>query len=311
MRHRLGRDDFARTSELHRRHAPDVRYWKVCQGYELQPSPETASYKDHSNYADYLIKPKYSSNQEDKWHTYNPFEDTPDLFLKFARLYEPGKGASVDAILNWVHRYGLLGYGEGRDYGGPEETVEQYRASIYWAAGILAMYEAALNGDEEAAKDIVLGEFLWVGPFPYLRKKVSEQEFAADLAESVEQSWGGSYLAYALENAVDLVTVTVQAECRPTLYLPEEGCSDPSQVSSGWGFSGLYAVVFLQMYFLMAAGVNITRCKYCGRIISLASLQSGTRKTRRDKQFCNDACRQRHHYHTKTKPRRQGNISSL
>ena len=173
------------------------------------------------------------------------------------------------------------------------------------------MYEAALNGDEEAAKDIVLGEFLWVGPFPYLRKKVSEQEFAADLAESVERSWGGSYIAYALENAVDLVTVTVQAECRQTLYLPEEGCSDPSQVSSGWGFSGLYAVVFLQMYFLMAAGVNITRCKYCGRIISLASLQSGTRKTRRDKQFCNDACRQRHHYHTKTKPRRQGNISSL
>jgi len=310
MRHRLGRDDFTKTGELHHRHAPDVRYWKVCQGYELQPSPESASYKDRSNHTDCLIKPKYSANQEDRWHIYNPFEDTPYLFLEFTRLYEPGKGASVDAILNWVHRYGLLAYGEGRYFGGPEETVEQYRASIYWAAGILAMYEAALNGDEEAAKDVVLREFLSVGPFPYLRKKLSEQEFAADQAETVEQLWDSSYVAYALENALDLVTVTVQAECRPTLYLPEGG-RDPSQVSSGWGFSSLYAVIYLQMYFLMAAGVNITRCKYCGRIISLTSLQRGARKTRQDKKFCNDACRQRHHYHTKTKLRRQANQSKL
>jgi hypothetical protein len=304
VRHRLGRDDFARTGELHHRHAPDVRYWKVCQGYELQPSPETTSYKDRSDHTDCLIKPKYSANQEDRWHSYNPFEDTPDLFLKFARLYEPGKGASVDAILNWVHGYGLLGYSEGRYYGGPEESVEQYRASIYWAAGILAMYEAALNGDEDAAKDVVLREFLSVGPSSSLLQKLGEQEFTAYQAETVEQLWGGSYIAYALENALDLVTVIVQAECRPTLYLPE-GCSDPSQVTSGWGFSSLYAVIYLQMYFLMAAGVNITRCKYCGRIISLASLQSGTRKTREDKKFCGNACRQRHHYHTKTKPRRQ------
>jgi len=305
VRHRLGRDDFARTGKLHRRHAPDVRYWKVCQGYELQPSPETASYKDRSDYTDCLLKPKYSANQEDKWHTYNPFEDTPDLFLKFARLYEPGKGASVDAILNWVHGYGLLGYGEGRYYGGPEETVEQYRASIYWATGILAMYEAALNGDEEAAKEVVLGEFLSVGASSSLLQKLGEQEFTAYQAETVEQLWDGSYIAYALENALDLVMVIVQTECRPTLYLPEGG-SDPSQVSSGWGFSSLYAVIYLQMYFLMAAGVNITRCKYCGRIIYLTPLQEGARKTRQDKKFCDNACRQRQHYHTKTKLRRQG-----
>ena len=103
--------------------------------------------------------------------------------------------------------------------------------------------------------------------------------------------------------------VTVQAQCRPTLYLPEGG-SDPSQVSASWGFKGLYAAIYLQMYWLMAAGGNVTRCKYCGRIIYLTSPVPGARKTRQDKQYCNNACRQRHHYHTKTKPRRQGNISS-
>ena len=305
MRHRLGRDDFARTGKLHRRHAPDVRYWEVCQGYELQPSPETASYKDRSDYTDCLLKPKYSANQEDKWHTYNPFEDTPDLFLKFARLYEPGKGASVDAILNWVHGYGLLGYGEGRYYGGPEETVEQYRASIYWATGILAMYEAALNGDEEAAKEVVLGEFLSVGPSSSLLQKLGEQEFTAYQAETVEQLYDGSYIAYALENALDLVTVRVQAECLPpTLSLPEES-NNPSQVSVSWGFRSLYAAIYLQMYWLMEAGGKVTRCQYCGRIISLASPLPGARKTRQDKQFCDNACRQRHHYHVKVKPKRK------
>lgn len=64
--------------------------------------------------------------------------------------------------------------------------------------------------------------------------------------------------------------------------------------------------MYLQMYWLMAAGGNVTRRKYCGRIISLTSPVPGARKTRQDKKYCDDACRQRHHYHTKTKPRRQG-----
>jgi hypothetical protein len=62
----------------------------------------------------------------------------------------------------------------------------------------------------------------------------------------------------------------------------------------------------LQMYWLMVAGGNVTRCRYCGRIISLTSPLPGTRKTRQDKKFCDDACRQRHHYHTRTKLKRQG-----
>jgi hypothetical protein len=39
-------------------------------------------------------------------------------------------------------------------------------------------------------------------------------------------------------------------------------------------------------------------------------LPDAGKKTRQDKKFCDDACRPRHHYHTKTKLRGQGNISS-
>ena len=308
MWHRLVRDDFDKTGELHRRQGTDLRHWKVCQEYELQPLPEAADYKYRYSHT-YFLRPKYSPNRHDKWHIYNPFE-VPDLFLKFARLYEPGKGTSADAILDWVHGYGLLGYDEGRYFGGSEDTVENYRGSIYWAAGILAMYEAALNGDEEAAKDVVLGEFPSVGSLAPLRRKLGEQDFAAYIAEEVEQSWGGSYLAYALDTALDSVMVAVQESCRPTLYLPE-GSSDPSQVSASMGFKGLYGAMYLQMYWLMAAGGNVIRCRWCGRIISLTSPVPGARKTRQDKKFCNDACRQRQHYHTKTKPRRQGKSGDL
>jgi hypothetical protein len=70
----------------------------------------------------------------------------------------------------------------------------------------------------------------------------------------------------------------------------------------------LYGAMYMQMYRLIAAGGNVTRCKYCGRIISLASPGPDARKTRQDKKFCDDACRQRRHYRTKTKPKRQGHL---
>ncbi len=64
--------------------------------------------------------------------------------------------------------------------------------------------------------------------------------------------------------------------------------------------------MYLQMHWLMAASGNVTRCKYCSRITSLASPTPDTRKTRRDKRASDDACRQRHHYHTKLNPSARG-----
>jgi hypothetical protein len=326
--HRLGRDDFARTSEmrLERRRGSNPQGWKVCrEGYDYQNPPVDAHYEDYS------LVPKHSVSREEEWRTYYPLEDTPNLFLDFTRLYrdsekdssvnlfeddpdflhmfarlyrEKDKDSPTDAVLNWVRRYGLLGYGGGAYGGGPEDTVENYLGSSYWAAGILAMYEAALNGDQEAAKAAVLEEFLPVDPVGYSLNRLGKQEFSARKAKTIEERYSGSYLEYALDTALYLVTSNVREECLPTLFLPE-GVEDPSKISASLSFKSLYGAMYLQIYWLMAAGGNVTRCRWCGQIISLISPVPGARKTRQDKTFCGNACRQRHHYHTKTKPRRQ------
>jgi hypothetical protein len=269
--------------------------WEVCEEYEPR-EPDDASRYD---YLSYRLTPKYSLDREDKWRTYYPFEDTPDLFLKFARLYRGGGNRYVDSIfinsiLDWVHTYGLLGYDEYSYYGGPEETINYYAGSAYWAACILAMYEAALNRDEEAAKAAVLEEFIWVDVLTPELTKLSDQRFAEYKAEFIEERWNRSYLEYALDIAMHLVMFAVRDECFPVLR-PIERPSDPSKVSAGWGFKSLRGAMYLQMYWLMAAGGDVTRCEYCSRIISLARPHPEGRKRRRDKRFCDDACRQAHH----------------
>jgi hypothetical protein len=243
--------------------------------------------------------PKYLLDREDKWRTYYPLKETPDLFLKFARLYR-GTGAHhidsvfVDSVLDWVHKYGLLGHIEIAGYAGSEETIGLYAESARWAAGILAMYEAALNGDEEAAKAAVLEEFLTVDPLASELRTLGERDAAAYKTESIEKHWNSNYLEYVLAAAMYLVTFNLREECLPTFF-PLEGVSDPSKVVANWSFRSLYGAMYLQMYWLMGAGGDVTRCEYCGRIISLARPHPEGRKRRRDKRFCDDACRQAHH----------------
>jgi hypothetical protein len=293
--HRITRDDFVRTGELQRRTGSGTMSWEVCEEYELREPGEASRY----DYPSFKLTPKYRPNKEDKWRTYYPLEDTPDLFLKFARLYRGGGDRYVDStfvnsILDWVHRYGLLGYDKYSYFGGPEETINNYAGSAYWAAGILAMYEAALNDDEEAAKAAVLEEFLWVDLVGPEFKRLGEQRFDEYKAEHIEKHYNGDYLGYALTAAMDLVVLTVGDECFPVLH-PRQRVSDPSKISAGWSFKSLEGAMYLQMYWLMAGGGNLTRCEYCGRIISLARPHPEGRKRRRDKRFCDDACRQAHH----------------
>lgn len=177
---------------------------------------------------------------------------------------------------------------------------------------VLALYEAVLNGDEDRAKSAILEEFPFVGLWwrmynsaPNIRAHVDRAFVAKEISETVGKVYDGDYLWHALETAGEEVEDMVSNYCSPALSVAE-GSRDPSGVTANWRFKSPLGAMYLQMYWLMAAGGNVTRCKYCGRIISLASPAPSARKTRQDKKFCDDACRQRHHYHTKTKPKRQG-----
>jgi adenine-specific DNA-methyltransferase len=46
---------------------------------------------------------------------------------------------------------------------------------------------------------------------------------------------------------------------------------------------------------ILTSGGDLVRCEHCRRVISLARPHPQGRKRRRDKRFCDDACRQAHH----------------
>jgi hypothetical protein len=354
----MGRDDFTRTSrtnELEERSYQESDTWEVYSGYELEEDPDygTREYdglKLEHEYPPFRIKPKTGWDGDRgraRSRRYRPLEEVPHLFLDFARLYD--KGFSVERILGWVHRHGTLDYSryahKHRDFR-HANTVRAFWGEVCWAAGVLAMYEAALNQDESEAQRLAQNEFHFLAPpnydaydlwesteildrseyesrartSPLWKKFGGEAEEVADL---VENYFGGDYLAYALEVAVVAVDEVVQEFCFPALRLdiytndivwvqPDLGLrrndySSPSRIKAGWGFRNLLGAMYMQMRWLMAAGADLKRCEYCGRIISLAPPSPGARKPRTDKTTCNKLCQQNlWNRRNRRKPRRQG-----
>ena len=173
------------------------------------------------------------------------------------------------------------------------------------AAGLLALYEAVLNRDSQRVQRAILIEFPYVGVWWHIYNELPnkpehmDREFwASEIAETVEEAYDGDYLWYALETMADEVQRMVGALCSPALSV-EEGSHDPSGITAKWNFKSLLGAMYLQMYWLIAAGSELTRCEYCGRLISLARPYPESRKRRRDKRFCDDACRQAHHRNKK------------
>lgn len=319
MRNRLGKDHFERTNELRVSSVRIGGAWNVCEEYEVQKVPaDEWLYNSPEGLVlqgDSKIVSKYPPDLS-HWTSYNPISDTPDLFLKFARLHDGN--LLPQSILDWVRHYGFLGVGEAIAFGfGPEEATETIRQYIKLAAAVLAGYEAVLNHDEVAAKKAIFEDWSlfftvdWSESVRYAWR-LEEQEIVRDGRDetiaTVEKLYGGDYLWYLLAACAEVVEEMLKNHCWPILRV-EEKPSDTAQALGGWGIRNLLGAMYLQMYWLMGAGGDVTRCRYCGRIISLTQSHPAARKVRQDKRFCDNACRQRHHYHTKTKPKRRGELS--
>jgi hypothetical protein len=325
MWRRLSKDDFAGVNEEAQWElaTSEVRGWWVCSEYELRSG---------------CIGPKHGLTKdalEKEWRVYDPLVDTPDLFLKFARLYD--QGFSTELILQWVARYGLLGVGSGEGSGlrgGPEETVEGFWEEVSWAAGTLAMYEIALSGDSEKAKKVVPVAFPFLDlarwglePQGWILKLVHEvfgEVLTGELLESsrqqglrgiedftrkerdltqrymmefIDRMYEADYLGYALEFSMSAVGGKMrQGLCYPKPELVDDkGAFVPTNVRAWWVYENLLGAMYLQMHWLMTSGGELTRCENCGRIIALSRPYPEGRKRRRDKRFCDDACRQASH----------------
>jgi|SRR5215204_112773 len=295
MWHQLSKRDFDTTGRLMGGRSPS-REWKVCEAYKLT-RPRDSLEEDANSY---LVVPKYRNEPAtfDKWRSYEPLEETPDLFLKFARLYQAQD--QTEAMLDWAHTYGTLGHGQPPWVPGAPQDAKAFWEAVGQAAGVLALFEAVLNGDSERARSTILEELPYVGiawqlynELPSKPADVNRATIAAHISDMVEEIYGGDYLWYALETATDDVQRKVASLCYPALDV-EEGSHDVSGITAWWGFKSLLGAMYLQMYWLMAAGSDLTRCEHCGRLISLRPLPDG-RKRRSDKKFCDDACRQAHH----------------
>ena len=78
-------------------------------------------------------------------------------------------------------------------------------------------------------------------------------------------------MGFALYLVTYEVVRMVHTFAYPKLTL-EPGPSVPSRLSSGYGFLTLLGAMYLQMYWLVAAGEkHVARCRYCGTLIRLTA----------------------------------------
>ncbi len=254
---------------------------------------------------------------------YQPLVATLHLFLEFARLQER---KDVDgAILGWIENYGLLGlellpprpFREGVPWamqfvaehspeGGPGETLSKVRAEVEVANGILTLYEATLSkGVNKLEKALRVD-----GASPGARR-------GRKYFRSESERRGITYPEALVDGALRIISEDVQQVLEAFTYpcLAHHSPSENPPIDHVWTLEtmksslwprNLLGAMYLQFLWLVDSAGELSRCKYCNRDISHAPPlpKSGDRKLRKDKEFCNERCRQNYHYHNRIKPKR-------
>jgi hypothetical protein len=251
--------------------------WWVCDAYHLRGDEIVAKHPPYWLHGEVPPPPDHYVSH---WRSYKPLEDAPDLFLKFAALdREPN---FEEAALAFSHKYGLPGGSSDKPGGRPDTVkVSEFRKEAERARFILEVYEATLNRDEKFGR-LLLHNY---------------ERSNADRAYLGDDYWRYLLFACSVLRVME-VAGTVQTLCRPGVRIYGD---DLSSVVGTWRYDNLLGAMYLQMYWLMTSDGDVTRCEYCGRIISLARTYPEGRKRRRDRRFCDDACRQAHH-RSKKKP---------
>jgi hypothetical protein len=258
----------------------------VCNEYQIRGDKIVAKYK--------LSALEDPLRPEDVWWYYSPLRDAPDLILRFARLYK--EKSFERAALAFSHKYGLPN-NTVEVVGGKEETypfAEEIEISEFWdeaekAHRVLALYEAVINRDAETVKQSLLGR--------YTEDKAFEIDH--ETLSIVEELQGPNGILHAgLDYVIAAVQDVVQRTCRQRIRAAPQNRTQPpdhSNIETVWDFDSLYGAMYLEMWWLIVSGNNIGRCEFCGSPISLGRSNPDARKRRRDRRFCNDACRQAQH----------------
>lgn len=217
-----------------------------------------------------------------------------------------------EIALDWANKYGLLGCSRGfyqdrhtfETEAAPREFVAHFFEEVDKVAAVLAFYEASLNHDEDAILPLLQLHPTWPGDL-----------FVQYIASDAADLYGGR-LGFALYLVTNEVVRMLHTFSFPKLTLQPAGPTTPPGLSNGYGYFTLLGAMYLQMYWLVAAGEkHVTRCRQCGELIRLTARAPGSegegdpRKPRQDKRYCTNACRQRYNYQNATKPKREAERS--
>lgn len=288
MQRKVSVDDLKRISGFALREQKGGGRWWVCDEYAFREG-EIVSRCANPWIFETDSRPRlpsYYGAEELHWREYSPLEETPDLFLKLASLHE--EQDFEHAALAFCHKYGVPGGSSSFERGGRDSSewasLSLFRKEAKRAWNTLRFYEAALNRDQETATRLLLEEF---GHLHEGTDRTDEHDLELSLV------WAATLVS---ETVTGLCGLGVSIE--DCFLQPERGASG---LRGAWLFSNLLGAAYLQMYWLMTSEGDLARCEYCARIISLSRPHPEGRKRRRDKRFCNDACRQASH-RSKKKP---------
>jgi hypothetical protein len=216
-------------------------------------------------------------------------QEEPDLFLRFARVWQ--EPDFTRTALAFVHRYGLPCDTTPRhSRGRPAQlSLRRFFEESRRAWVVLSLYESVVNRDETAAKRLLADqrEDDFFGHY-YLMSLTTPWPPDDDSPLTARQVALAASL-YATESVVKELCE------QQAVIFPGYAEVGPSSVKVRWSFKNLLGAMYLQMWWLITSGGNLARCEHCRRLISLSRSNPEGRKRRRDKRFCDDACRQAYH----------------
>jgi hypothetical protein len=333
----MGREDFRSASPFEKDAESGYFHWAVYEDYEIAEEDEQLPYLTaSSDVRATLYKPLV-----DTPHLFLEFariaeqgsrsdEALDNWIRKYGLL---GLSSGID----WTPREDLrpevivppLRYSAA---GGPGDRLNAYHVSVAKTNKLLTLYEALLNRDHEGLEKC----FVWherCTPED-LREKWSAAELEKSMDveinrlkdsmvvfertlddvlvyKSVLDDWNTLLMQRAIVEIWITVGSALSDLAYPAITYDKESdpmslALSPDKLTSTWRVRNLLGAIYLQFFWLITSTSDLSRCKYCRRIISYAPLmqESEGRKPRKDKVFCNRHCRQNYHYHNRIKPTR-------
>jgi hypothetical protein len=215
--------------------------------------------------------------------------------------------------------------------GGPGDTLKAYYVAVAQTNKLLTLYEALLNRDHEGLEKC----FAWLErctPEDLREKWPAELEERLDVEihrlkdfmvvfaialddvmvyKSVADDWNTLLMHKAIVEIWTTVGSALSVFAYPAITYDKESnftslALSPDKLTSTWRVRNLLGAIYLQFFWLITSTSDLSRCKYCSRIISYAPPmpENEGRKPRKDKEFCDSRCRQNYHYHNRIKPNR-------